>query len=601
MRRFLIAVVLCAITAVSGAWTLQWNTDSSWPAGTTVSACLNGVCVNGITGNSQSFSETYQPGTVLHGTAQAVPPVGYQCGDPLADCPPSAIAEIAQTIPSDQSQPSRSAWAAGSNGMAIAYIGSTSIQASSGSVSQAVTVPTGTNYAVIFYGGWSSTVRTVTSISLGGTSASNLYTRANSDDAQDSYVYGVATSEGSKTLALTMSGAMTEGGIVQIAFLSGVDTSNPLVATNFAETTSSALSGATWTNMASAADGIGLVFATGYAADVIFTITAQSQTQMLNGTYNSDDYVAGYKLTTAATTTFGITVDENQRYWSAVVVTLRPSSGAQTHNYTGSGGIATGGAAALKRTWTSTANGGITTGGAASASKSSGNNYTASGGITIGGAAALKRTQATASTGGVTTGGAAALKRTQATASTGGIVTGGAATASKSSPGQNSYTASGGVTTGGAATLKRTQTAVGAGGIATGGAATLKRSFARLASGGLSTGGVALFKQVHAYLASGGLTTDGAAFVTFAAGAFIHIASGGVSLGGSASVPTWLRYAASGGLTVGGSSLAGYYPISRILPSGRLVVLSKSDRHIVLQRSDRLISLLPSDRLIIPA
>ena len=525
--------------------------------------------------------------------------------------------------------------------MAIAYIGSTSIQASSGSVSQAVTVPTGTNYAVIFYGGWSSTVRTVTSISLGGTSASNLYTRANSDDAQDSYVYGVATSEGSKTLALTMSGAMTEGGIVQIAFLSGVDTSNPLVATNFAETTSSALSGATWTNMASAADGIGLVFATGYAADVIFTITAQSQTQMLNGTYNSDDYVAGYKLTTAATTTFGITVDENQRYWSAVVVTLRPSSGAQTHNYTGSGGIATGGAAALKRTWTSTANGGITTGGAASASKSSGNNYTASGGITIGGAAALKRTQVIASTGGITTGGAAALKRTQviastggitiggaaalkrtqviastggitiggaaalkrtqATASTGGIVTGGAATASKSSPGQNSYTASGGVTTGGAATLKRTQTAVGAGGIATGGAATLKRSFARLASGGLSTGGVALFKQVHAYLASGGLTTDGAAFVTFAAGAFIHIASGGVSLGGSASVPTWLRYAASGGLTVGGSSLAGYYPISRILPSGRLVVLSKSDRHIVLQRSDRLISLLPSDRLIIPA
>ena len=505
--------------------------------------------------------------------------------------------------------------------MAIAYIGSTSIQASSGSVSQAVTVPTGTNYAVIFYGGWSSTVRTVTSISLGGTSASNLYTRANSDDAQDSYVYGVATSEGSKTLALTMSGAMTEGGIVQIAFLSGVDTSNPLVATNFAETTSSALSGATWTNMASAADGIGLVFATGYAADVIFTITAQSQTQMLNGTYNSDDYVAGYKLTTAATTTFGITVDENQRYWSAVVVTLRPSSGAQTHNYTGSGGIATGGAAALKRTWTSTANGGITTGGAASASKSSGNNYTASGGITIGGAAALKRTQVIASTGGITIGGAAALKRTQviastggitiggaaalkrtqATASTGGIVTGGAATASKSSPGQNSYTASGGVTTGGAATLKRTQTAVGAGGIATGGAATLKRSFARLASGGLSTGGVALFKQVHAYLASGGLTTDGAAFVTFAAGAFIHIASGGVSLGGSASVPTWLRYAASGGLTVGGSSLAGYYPISRILPSGRLVVLSKSDRHIVLQRSDRLISLLPSDRLIIPA
>jgi hypothetical protein len=466
MRRLLFAAALCVATAISGAWTLQWDADSIWPDGTTVSACLNGVCVSGITGNSQSFNEIYPPGTVLHGTAQAVPPVGYQCGEPLAPCPPSSVAEIAQTIPSDQSQPNRAAWVATGSNMAIAYTGSTSIQASSGSVSQAVTVPTGTNYAVIFYGGWSSTVRTVSALSLGGVSASNLYTRANADDAQDSYVYGVATSEGSKTLALTMSGAMTEGGIVQIAFLSGVDTSNPLVATNYAETTSSVLSGATWTNMTSVVDGIGFVFATGFATDVTFTITAQSQTQALNGTYNSDDYVAGYKLTTATTTTFGITVGENQRYWSAVVVTLRPSSGAQTHNYTGSGGIATGGTAALKRAFANQVSGGITTGGAASASKWSGNSYIASGGvttggaaalkrtqvatptggITTGGAAALKRTQVTTPTGGVTTGGAAALKRTQAIAATGGVTTGGAATASKSSPGQNSYTASGGLT-----------------------------------------------------------------------------------------------------------------------------------------------------------
>jgi hypothetical protein len=476
--------------------------------------------------------------------------------------------------------------------MAIAYTGSTSIQASSGSVSQAVTVPTGTNYAVIFYGGWSSTVRTVSALSLGGVSASNLYTRANADDAQDSYVYGVATSEGSKTLALTMSGAMTEGGIVQIAFLSGVDTSNPVVATNYAETTSSALSGATWTNMTSVVDGIGFVFATGFATDVTFTITAQSQTQALNGTYNSDDYVAGYKLTTATTTTFGITVGENQRYWSAVSITLRPSSGAQTHNYTGSGGVATGGTAALKRAFANQASGGITTGGAASASKWSGNSYIASGGvttggaaalkctqvatptggtttggaaalkrtqvatptggittggaaalkrtqvttptggITTGGAAALKRTQVTTPTGGVTTGGAAALKSTQAIAATGGVTTGGAATASKSSPGQNSYTASGGLTLGGIAALKRTQVLAATGGVAASGAAIFKRTVVQFASGGLSTSGAATFKRTRAYSALGGLTTDGAAFVTFAAGAFIHIASGGVSLGG---------------------------------------------------------------------
>ena len=110
MKRFLIAVALCAITAVSGAWTLQWNADANQTPGTTVTACLNGVCVSGVTGNSQSFSESYSPGTVLHGTAQAVPPAGYQCGEPLALCPPSSVAEIAQTIPSDQQYPNKSAW-----------------------------------------------------------------------------------------------------------------------------------------------------------------------------------------------------------------------------------------------------------------------------------------------------------------------------------------------------------------------------------------------------------------------------------------------------------------------------------------------------------
>ena len=120
MKRFLIAAALCALTAVSGAWTLQWNADANQTPGTTVTACLNGVCVSGVTGNSQSFSESYSPGTVLHGTAQAVPPAGYQCGEPLALCPPSSVAEIAQTIPADQGAPNQSAWTTSTNGGAMA-------------------------------------------------------------------------------------------------------------------------------------------------------------------------------------------------------------------------------------------------------------------------------------------------------------------------------------------------------------------------------------------------------------------------------------------------------------------------------------------------
>lgn len=343
MRRFLFAVALCVITAVSGAWTLQWNAGSDWPPGTTVTACLNEICVNGISGNSQSFPDTYSPGTVLHGTAQAIPPSGYQCGDPLAECSPSAIAEIAQTIPSDQSQPNRAAWAATGAGMAIAYTGSTSIQASSGSISQSVTVPADTNYALLFYSGWFSTPRTVSTFTLDGVAATNLFTRANTDDAQDNYLYGVPVSSGSKNLVLTMSGSMTEGGVLQIVFLSGVNTSSPMVASNYAETLGTALSGSTWTGMASAVGGVGIVFASGYAANVSFTMTVQSQTQVLSGgPYNSDNYATAYKLTTASTTTFGISTTGKQTYWTAVVVTLQPSGGdgsVTISGLSGSGGF----------------------------------------------------------------------------------------------------------------------------------------------------------------------------------------------------------------------------------------------------------------------
>ncbi len=336
--------------------------------------------------------------------------------------------------------------------------------------------------------------------------------------------------------------------------------------------------------------------------------------------YYADSGAAGAK-------TVGMSAPTGQK-WRGIAIEVKGTAGGTTYSHAATGGIATGGAATLKRTRASTASGGvstggtatlkrafanqasggITTGGAASASKSSGNSYIASGGITTGGAAALKRTQASTANGGISTGGAsglklvktvsgsggiatggaAALKRAFArsasgglvtggtaplklvktTSATGGIVTGGAATASKSSPGQNSHTASGGVATGGAATLKRTQTAVGAGGIATGGAATLKRSFARLASGGLSTGGAAVLKRVRAYLASGGLATGGAAAVTLTAGAFSYVASGGIATGGSASLRILLHYLASGGVTIGGAASAYTWSSVTALPHG---------------------------------
>src|SRR5574343_322633 len=114
--------------------------------------------------------------------------------------------------------------------MAISYLGYATVLDSDGTMSQSLTVPDGANYAVIFIGGWNATSITVSSMSLGGISATNLYTRATYPDSyQDSYIYGVATSSGSKTFAASFSGSFAEGGIAIIVFLSGVDTASPLV------------------------------------------------------------------------------------------------------------------------------------------------------------------------------------------------------------------------------------------------------------------------------------------------------------------------------------------------------------------------------------
>lgn len=87
--------------ATADAITLQWDAGANWPAGTTVEACLNAGCVSGISGNAQYFS-TPPPGTVIDARARAIPPSGYQCGDPTATCQPSPWATLAQSVPYGQ-------------------------------------------------------------------------------------------------------------------------------------------------------------------------------------------------------------------------------------------------------------------------------------------------------------------------------------------------------------------------------------------------------------------------------------------------------------------------------------------------------------------
>lgn len=213
------------------------------------------------------------------------------------------------------------------------YLGYAVVLDSDGTMSQSVTVPDGTNYAVIFVGGWSSTAATVSSMSLGGTSATNLYTRAINDNAQDSYIYGVATSAGSKTFAASFSSAFSEGGIAILVFLSGINTASPLTTdgTGYSESISDAARTKTIDSVPTAAGGIGLVFGTCYNDGGVFDFDVQSQTSIVEASsdYNSEYYGAGYKATTGAATTFGSSQSEGQgNYSTIVVVTLNPSEGA---------------------------------------------------------------------------------------------------------------------------------------------------------------------------------------------------------------------------------------------------------------------------------
>ena len=334
--RIVIAYIALAlgfsVSAIARPVTFAWDSSPDWPAGTTVELEANGASANGITANQHTIDVPVQPGEIINARARAIPPFGYACGEPLELCQPSPWSEsLIRTVPQNPSGLFATKEIVGNTQMA--YISSQVITASSGSINQSVTVPAGTTYAVIYYSGWSNPARTVSAMSLGGTSATALFTHATTNDFQDGWIYGVATSEGSKTFILTMSGSMEEGGVAMLVFLSGIDAADPLVAADYGEvstTTSSSLS----KTVTSVSDGIGLAFSTGYVA-TSFIPTAQSQTTAVaSALYNSDDYAAGYKATTGTSTTLGMDRSSSNAFWAVHVVTLRPSSSSTTNTST---------------------------------------------------------------------------------------------------------------------------------------------------------------------------------------------------------------------------------------------------------------------------
>ncbi|MBK8191563.1 MAG: hypothetical protein IPK79_14085 [Vampirovibrionales bacterium] len=95
-------LTLCASVADARNITFAWDSSQNWTAGTTVELEANGVSANGITGTQYVLDVPVQPGEVISARARAIPPTGYQCGDPLEICPPSPWSEsLVQTVPPD--------------------------------------------------------------------------------------------------------------------------------------------------------------------------------------------------------------------------------------------------------------------------------------------------------------------------------------------------------------------------------------------------------------------------------------------------------------------------------------------------------------------
>lgn len=91
--------LLFACSANARVTVFAWDAAPSWPPGTTIELEANGATATGITTTQYALDVPVQPGEVINARARAIPPAGYECGDPLEPCQPSDWATLVQTLP----------------------------------------------------------------------------------------------------------------------------------------------------------------------------------------------------------------------------------------------------------------------------------------------------------------------------------------------------------------------------------------------------------------------------------------------------------------------------------------------------------------------
>ena len=82
-----VVLALASQSAMALPLTFVWDAGQNWPSGTTIELEANGATANAIAATQYTINVPVQPGEVINARVRAIPPTGYECGDPLALCP----------------------------------------------------------------------------------------------------------------------------------------------------------------------------------------------------------------------------------------------------------------------------------------------------------------------------------------------------------------------------------------------------------------------------------------------------------------------------------------------------------------------------------
>lgn len=203
--------------------------------------------------------------------------------------------------------------------MAVEYKGYVIVSGDyDGSVSQSVTVPAGATYALAYVGGDNS--RTFSAMSLDGTAMTSIVTGSGAYGVNR--LWGVATTEGSKTFAYTASGNFSDGGAAVLLFFSGVDSVRSSTGSGL-----NSLGTLSLASMASQSGDVAVIVGLhdGFSSPTAQDVDLNSQTKVVeNANYNNRGYGAAYKTATGSTIVMQMYGD-----WPAACgAVLVPSGGA---------------------------------------------------------------------------------------------------------------------------------------------------------------------------------------------------------------------------------------------------------------------------------